>query len=62
MPTSASLKELVNDPEKESPATNPLYDKDEVFNDTDVVVSYDLFDAVIPETIKDLAVTVAVVI
>ena len=30
VPTSASLKELVNDPEKESPATNPLYDKDAV--------------------------------
>ena len=32
MPTSASLKELVKDPENESPATNPLYNKDEVFN------------------------------
>ena len=62
MPTSASLKEPVKDPENESPATNPLYNKDEVFNDTDVVVSYDLFDAVIPETIKGFAVTVAVVV
>ena len=55
------LKAPVYVPEKVSPLIKPVYNTAPVFNVATALPSYVLSDAVIPETDKALAVTLAVV-
>ena len=49
-------------PLKSSPAIKPLYEIDKTSSVAVVLASYVLFDAVIPDTVKDFGVLLAVVV
>ena len=62
VPTFLSENAPVYVPLNTSPDTSPVYVTDPVFKVAVVVASYVLFDAVIPDTVNDLAVMLAVVV
>ena len=62
MPAFALLKAPVYVPEKVSPLIKPLYNIDPVFNVATALPSYVLSDAVMPDTVKALAVMFAVIV